>query len=211
MSAGLKIFILSACCFFLFYSTSDCLAHKVRIFAYSEGETILGETAFSGGRAPIDSEIIVENAENGETVHTCRTDKKGHFSFPIPPEAKNNHLDLRIIVNVGDGHRAEWLLTAAEYLEEGEEISTTTIPPKNVNVSNNEIEAVNPIIADEARIQEMIEKTMDKKLGPIKRMLADNQNDNPDFRDILGAIGYIIGIAGIIAYFKVNSTRGERK
>ncbi len=52
---------------------------------------------------------------------------------------------------------------------------------------------------------------MDKKLGSIKQMLADDRNQGTNLQDILGGIGYILGLAGIITYFKSKTRKGERK
>ena len=196
--------------FFFCLLVTPALAHKVRIFAYGEGNTIVGETAFSGGRAPKDSEIIVQDASGGRTLFTCRTDDNGDFRFPIPEEARQDRLDLRIIINVGEGHRGEWLLAADEYLddEQQDETVATSAPDKIAEVAR----AGNPtrtISADQELIRRVVEQAMDKKLGPIKHMLVQSLDQGPRFQDILGGIGYLIGMAGIIAYFK--SKKGEKK
>jgi len=180
--------------------SSPALAHKVRIFAYAEGNTIIGETAFSGGGAPRESEIIVQNAANSETLHTCRTDEQGYFSFSIPSHARRDHLDLRIIINVGEGHRGEWLLKAEEYLGDGE--SNSANKEETVTVTAPASMPPEPLFIDEARIRQLVEETLDKKLGPIKRMVAEGRNQGTSMQDILGGIGYILGLVGIIAYFK---------
>ena len=184
-------------------------AHKVRIFAYGEGNSIVGETAFSNGRAPKDSEIIVQNAASARPLLTCRTDDHGQFRFPIPEEARRGHLDLRIIINVGEGHRGEWLLEAEEYLGDGECESVSISDQERVAVVAPASKARETISADEELIRRVVEEAMDKKLGPIKRMLAEGRNQGPSLQDILGGIGYILGLAGIIAYFR--SKKGEKK
>lgn len=205
----LSTFCLLTSVFCILMST-PAQAHKVRIFAYGEGNTIVGETAFSGGRAPKDSEIIVQDAATAITLFTYRTDNQGQFRFPIPQEARRNHLDLRIIINVGEGHRGEWLLKAEEYLDdvEGEPVltndqeSVTVIAPAGNTTQSTSVE--------EELIRRVVEKELDKKLSPIKRMLAEDRNQGPSLQDILGGIGYILGLAGIIAYFK-SKKYGEEK
>ena len=202
------IICLLASVFCLLMST-PAQAHKVRIFAYGEGESIVGETAFSGGRAPKNSEIIVQDAASARTLLTCRTDDQGQFRFQIPEEARRSNLDLRIIINVGEGHRGEWLLAAEEYLGDGEDESVSTSEQESVAVVAQASKTRQTITADEELIRRVVEEAMDKKLGPIKRMLAEGRNQGPSLQDILGGIGYILGLAGIIAYFK--SKKGEKK
>ncbi|MCF6291645.1 MAG: hypothetical protein L3J03_11705 [Desulfobacterales bacterium] len=211
-SKTVSTFCLLFFVFCLLLST-PALAHKVRIFAYGEGNTIIGETAFSGGRAPRDSEIIVQDAANGRTLFTCRTDDHGNFRFPIPAEARRDRLDLRIIINVGEGHRGEWLLAADEYLDDEQQGETvaTSAPDKvaavaGVAPAGNTTQTIS---TDEELVRRVVEQAMDKKLGPIKHMLVQSLDQGPRFQDILGGIGYLIGMAGIIAYFK--SKKGEKK
>jgi nickel transport protein len=187
-------------------------AHKVRIFAFGEGKSIVGETAFSGGREPKDSEIIVQDAVGGKTLFTSRTDDQGGFRFPIPPEARQGRLDLRIIINVGDGHRGEWLLAAEEYLTGGEDESVALDNPADLGNQEKSVMpsaptagmdmAAQTIPLNENLIRRVVEEAMNKKIGPVKRMLAQSQDHGPSFHDILGGIGYILGLTGIAAYFK---------
>lgn len=196
----------------LCFLASVSQAHKVRIFAFGEGGEIVGETAFSGGRGAKDSEIVVQDTVDGKTLLTCRTDDEGLFRFPIPPEARRGHLDLKIIVNVGEGHRGEWLLAADDYLTGGEDESVALDNPTDpVNQEKSVVAsastagmdmAVQTIPMSEKLIRRVTEEAMDKKLAPIKRMLTQNQSHGPSFNDILGGIGYILGLTGIAAYFK---------
>ena len=199
----LKTFVFILCFLspVIFFLSIPAQAHKIRIFAYGDGESIAGETAFSGGRSPKNAEIVVQDMA-GETLLTIRTDENGQFRFPVPQKAKRNRLDLRIIVNAGEGHRGEWLLKADEYLTEveagpnqaGNREHVVATSPGNITSKKNQ--------SDEELIRRVVEEVMDQKLGPVKRMLAKGKDQGPDFRDILGGIGYIFGMAGIIAYVK---------
>jgi nickel transport protein len=53
-----------------------------------------------------------------------------------------------------------------------------------------------------AGIDKALEKALDKKLAPILRMLAEMQEQKVRLTDVLGGIGYIIGLVGMAAYFK---------
>lgn len=198
------------------------LAHKVRIFAYAEGDTIIGETAFSGGRAPKDSKIIVRDAASGKTLLTTRTDDHGEFSFPIPEEARQKGLDLLIVVNVGEGHRGQWKLTADEYLDQPPSPATGPTPATTLRVGpdpaaltagerDGTLARPEMVAVDETMLRRVMEEILDRKLGPIKRMLAESRDQGPRIQDILGGIGYLIGLAGFLAYFKAKANKGEKK
>ena len=53
-----------------------------------------------------------------------------------------------------------------------------------------------------AGIDQAIEKALDKKLAPVLRMLAEMHEQKVRLTDVLGGIGYIIGLVGVAAYFK---------
>ena len=59
--------------------------------------------------------------------------------------------------------------------------------------------AVSPLPAG---IDKAFEKALDKKLAPVLRTLAEMQEQKIRLTDVLGGIGYIIGLVGIAAYFK---------
>ncbi len=188
-------------------------AHKVRIFAYCEGDTIMGETAFSGGRTPKNAEITVTDAASGKTITTCRTNDHGEFSFPVPARARDQRLDLKLILHAGEGHRGEWLLKAEDYLDEGNGDSETraTPPEKAATESPAPTEKTETVKnLDEQQISRLIEQALDRKLGPIKRLLLENQDRGPTVQDIIGGIGWLIGLAGIAAYFKAKKNTGEK-
>ena len=189
------LFFLTLFSAILFLTPNTTLAHKVRVFAYGEGNAIVGETSFSGGRKPKNADIIVEDAASGEHLFSSRTDEQGQFRFAIPTEAKNKHLDLRVIVKAGDGHRGEWLLEAADYLNAATE---TPIVPAATPAAG--AEASIPI----QQMQQVMQETMDRELAPVKHMLAQSSEHGPTLQDILGGIGYILGLAGIAAYFKAQ-------
>ena len=49
-------------------------------------------------------------------------------------------------------------------------------------------------------IQQAMERALDKKLGPVLKMLAESRERTPKLTDILGGVGYILGLLGIASY-----------
>ena len=187
---------------------SSAYGHKIRVFAYSEGDTIIGETSFSGGKKAQETTIIVTDKISGRQLLTTKTDSSGQFSFPVPEEARNNRLALLIIADAGEGHRNQWLLEAADYLPEtaGEttaEVTRTTRPSEPETASAPAAAAM-----DEEQLRRIIDESLAGQLGPVKRQLAEMRERKINLQDILGGLGYIIGLAGIAAYIK--SRQGDR-
>jgi nickel transport protein len=49
-------------------------------------------------------------------------------------------------------------------------------------------------------LQLAIEAALDKKLKPIMKMLAESRQSGPSIRDVLGGIGYILGLVGLATF-----------
>ncbi len=165
----------------LFLLSFSLSAHRVNVFAYKEGELIRVEGYFSDGTPARDSKIEVYN-QGGEKIAEGRTDEKGEFSFPVP-EGKNN---LRIILMAGMGHRGETSLSV-----EGD-------------LSPDRSQESLPVNED---IEKIVEKSVEKALKPLIRMMEE-ENRRMRLRDIIGGIGYILGITGI-AFYLLSRRRND--
>ncbi len=185
----------------IFLTSLSSQAHKIRIFAWEENGTIKTETQFSGGRGAKNAAITVINKENNQELLSGKTDNEGFFSFTIPKAAKENHYDLNIVVNSGDGHKNNWLLSAADYLQTEKNAPVPPLPASPPQNLTTQPESLAWAVSEE-QLTRIIESTLERELAPIKRSLAKQQEQQPSLQDILGGIGYIFGLAGIAAYFK---------
>lgn len=199
-------------------SASPTLAHKVKIFAYGEGDKIVTKSYFSNGKAVMHSSISVEDGSTCKTLLQGESDKDGLFEFSIPPTAQQERMDLKIVLNTGEGHRAEWLLPADEYLEDkGEDVQKQTavnLSGSAVHTAKDEEQGLLPLenrqfFCNEEVVTRIVDDALDRKLAPLKAMLQQSRDSGPDFRDILGGIGYIIGLAGIAVYISSRKKNSE--
>lgn len=159
--------------------------HKIHIFAWVSGDTVTVESTFFGNHPLVKSSITVTNKQTGEQILQGTGDKKGVFSFTIPPTIKQNAADMLITVSGGEGHLAEWLIPASEYL------SDTIVPaaPHKQTIGN-------------AELRKILQEVLEQELAPIKRSIAKASEQKPGFRDIMGGIGYLLGLAGLVAWLK---------
>ena len=167
--------------------STPALAHKVTIFAWVEGDRVLTESKFSGGRKATRAKVAVFDRE-GTQLLEGKTDGKGAFSFGIPKLT-----DLRIVLNAGTGHRAEWTVTESEIGQAGyqEGIQGAGTPRQlsgNLDLGKQEI-------------QELIDESLDRRLTPIVKMLAELRAKGPSMTEVIGGIGYIVGLMGVALYF----------
>jgi nickel transport protein len=199
-------------------SVSPSLAHKVKVFAYGEGEKIITKSYFSNGKAVMHSLITVEDGNTGKIFLQGESDKDGLFEFSIPPTAQQERRNLKIILKTGEGHRAEWLLPADEYLEDKggnlQRETAVSLSGAAVHTAKNEEQvSLSPVIrqfsCDEEVVTRIVDDALDRKLAPLKEMLQQSRDSGPDFRDILGGIGWIVGLAGIAAYISSRKKNSQ--
>lgn len=55
-----------------------------------------------------------------------------------------------------------------------------------------------------ADFEKVLERALDRKLAPISRALAEMQEQKVRPTDVLGGLGYIIGLVGVAAYVKAR-------
>jgi nickel transport protein len=170
------------------------LAHKVIIFAQVEGDTVFTESKFSGGRKATGAQVLVFDRV-GKQLLEGKTDNKGEFSFRIPKLT-----DLRIVLNAGMGHKAEWRIPESEIKEAGgiSEKNKDEKPSRSIDAALSKEE-----------IKELIDESLDRKLRPVVRMMTESQSKGPSITEIVGGIGYIFGLMGVAIYFK--NRRNKRR
>lgn len=186
-------------------TTSPVLAHKVVLVVYVTGSLVEGEVGFSNG--DIAAGAIVEVfGPNGEQLHRLQTDSDGFFEF----DAKSR-VDHIVKVDLGAGHVAEARVAAAELPTSlGGEVAVAT------NAENSPATAAAP--ASSADLEAMIQAAVASQIRPLRQQLAQYEN-KVRWNDVLGGIGYILGLTGIAAYLQsrrqnrsasVDQTEGSR-
>jgi len=190
-------------------------AHKVTIFAWVEGDTVFTESKFSGGKKVQNAPVEIFDM-NGRKLLEGKTDKQGAFSFRYPQKT-----GMKVLLHAGMGHQAEWVIPVEEFQGNGfsdkENTSAVGAKPSAGNglgkeqlPESAENASVSPCLNAD-NIRDLIDNTMDKKLKPIIRDLSllRNPDHEATFRDIMGGIGYILGLIGIGAYFNYRKKRKE--
>lgn len=196
-------FIIATTMIILFALAGPAAAHKVMIFAWVNGNTVHTESKFSGGRKVKGGEIKVFGPK-GQLILSGKTNDQGEFSFPVPQPTA-----LKIVLNAAMGHRGEWTLSKDEITKA---ISVDTDSPTTESATGENTTpaaetkptssrpAATETSLSATEIRQVVEKAMDRKLEPIYRMLAEAREHKPTITDIIGGIGYIIGLVGLAAY-----------
>ena len=196
--------------FVIFFSgINSAYAHKVMIFAWVEGDKVFTESKFGGGKKVKGGKVLVYDLK-GKKFLEGKTNDKGEFSFAVPETTT-----LKIILQAGMGHRAEWTVPVDEIEDIADKKpGKSTIksqeeerPPKEVSMKPAEKmqeKVTQPELSpglNSNEIEQAVEKALDKKLKPVIKMLRESTNHGPTISEILGGIGYILGLMGVGAYF----------
>ncbi|MCF8055024.1 MAG: hypothetical protein K9K37_00100 [Desulfocapsa sp.] len=189
--------------------------HKIHVFAWASGNTVTVESNFSGSRPLQNGKVTVKDKQSNTVLLQGTADERGIFTFPIPTRAKDAAMDLLIVVSGSEGHQNQWLIPAEEYLA-----STPLATPENLS-ANLQHPAINggsqpdilPAEADigNEELKQMVKELLNQELAPIRRSLAKAEDKSPDFSDIMGGIGYLLGLAGLVAWLRNRPQKPGKK
>jgi nickel transport protein len=182
------------------------LAHRVNVFAFVDGDAVRVECSFSKNHPVKQGTLKVSDHETGAFLLEGTTDAQGIFRFrPDADFLKTGH-GVTILLKAGEGHQNEWQITAEELQAlspegvkaegggNGVSVPETNTPQSLADGASSAM--------DVAELEALVGKVMDAKLAPIKQALARQENSGPDIRDIVGGIGWIIGLLGLAAYLR---------
>lgn len=181
----MKLKILFLMVFFTILTT-NAFAHKVITFPYVEHGKVHTENYFSDGAKCKNCEIVVYDNHTGKRLLEGRTNINGEFSF-IPPKKT----ELKIVLNAGMGHRAEAIVPKTEL----EDIFNTEAGQKKIKTE---------IGISEEELRKIIREEVSKELQPVYGLLKEVAVDlaKPNLSKVLAGVGYILGIMGLIIYFR---------
>lgn len=168
-------------------------AHKLNILAQTDGERINGLVYFSGG-AGAEGVIVRVAAPDGASLGETTTDKTGAFVF-IPAQA----CDHTFVCESEDGHRAECTVPVAE------------LPPRLRETAPAQAREGIETTSSDADTVALVEQAVARQLQPLREDLA-RREERARLRDIVGGVGYIIGLMGLAFYFKARARlKGDRR
>lgn len=195
---ALRVWIAGALALFCLLAVAPpALAHRMIVFAYAEGDTIHTESTFVPDTPVRRAQLEVLEPQSGRVLVTGITDDRGKFYFKIPPEAAAARLDLKIVVDGGLGHRGEWLLKADNYLPDAkpEQAPAPAATPAPASSGTGAAGL------DRQLLEEALNAALERQLAPVREQLAQTAVRRTSLPDIIGGIGYIIGLFGLWAYF----------
>jgi len=191
---------------------TPCYAHKAKMFASAEGEPITGYVYYTTGGKPQRATVLVKD-QSGNRLGEVTTDENGEFTFTA--ETRQDYI---FILELADGHRATFTLTAGELPDSLPPADETAIvsPKSELRVDKEEKppssdEQLSPQEAREAQIsaeklEKIVDKAVSKQIRPLREQL-EQYEEKIRLHDILGGIGYIVGLMGLGYFLSVRKKR----
>ena len=184
---------------------SPCYAHKINVFATVEGETIVGYAYSSGGERIRHQTVILQNSQ-GEDIEKMTTNENGEFSFTVTQRD-----DYRVVMELADGHRASFTITADEFSEtlppaipevESAKTGEESLDAPTASESTEETQTTTFLPQQGIPLEELkriIDTSVSRQIRPLREQL-EAYEAKIRLHDTLGGIGYIVGISGIVFY-----------
>jgi nickel transport protein len=204
--------VLGLMMLFLFGAGSTpAQAHRMLVFAYAEGDTVKVESKFVPDTPVRQGKVMVLDHKTGQELLTGQTDDNGKFSFKIPAAAIAQKMDLKIVVDAALGHRGEWLLKADSYLRGANRVAAPSpdAPPVQAPTPAPAAPGAKALNLDQQALEAALQKTLERQLAPIKEMLTELTIHRTSLTDVIGGLGYILGIFGLWAYFASKKRQGS--
>jgi nickel transport protein len=194
-------------------ATGPALAHKLNLFAAAEGRLILGEVYFAGGGKAADVPVRVQTA-TGELLAELRSGADGTFGYTA--EAPVEHA---LVAETPDGHRAEWRIRAVELAgafpagagtapSDGSAAPAWAAAPDDAASAAQPANAPGADTAIDPALAAAIERAVARQVRPL-RAEAIAARDAVHFRDVLGGVGYIAGLAGLGLWWRCRRARSS--
>jgi nickel transport protein len=118
-----------------------------------------------------------------QLLASLKPDANGEFSYQ--PTSSIDHI---IVANTGDGHEARWVITAEEL--------TGGLPSPPSSELSDERE-----LPDTSQLTVLVEQAVARQVRPLREELIAYE-EQVRFRDVIGGIGYILGIFGVVAWWQ---------
>ena len=167
-------------------------AHSLKMFAAVADGTITGVVYLSGGHRVAGVTVRAEGP-NGEPLGEATTAEDGTFRLEV-----GRSVDHLLVADTGDGHRATLLVRASE-------LATASAEPTSSAHAAEPPADTGPRRLDD--LDQRIAAAVGTQVRPLREQLTAFE-DRVLWRDVLGGLGYLMGLAGL-AFYMLGHRHGQ--
>ncbi|MFW6162343.1 MAG: carboxypeptidase regulatory-like domain-containing protein [Planctomycetota bacterium] len=194
------------CAVLLAWTCGPAWAHKLNVFARAEGKALSGYAYFPGGGRATGLKVQAL-APDGTVVGEATTDDQGEFTIPVTARC-----DYEVVAETLDGHRATFPVPARD-LPDG--LPPYGGGPTPAPTTSADASPVSPttsvaVTGPDDELAALVEAAVRKQVRPLREQI-EGYEQRRRLHDIIGGIGYIVGVAGIAFYFLGARRAGGRR
>ncbi|MDE5832375.1 MAG: cobalamin biosynthesis protein CbiL [Desulfovibrio sp.] len=198
-------------------SAAEASAHRLNVFAWLENDEVIVECNFGKDKPAIDADVTIIDSVTKRTLATGRSNSAGQYVFVVPEAVREGH-GLVIDVNAGQGHHREWTMDASELyaaasltagfdasaIESAEQAAQASRPlsAAPTNAPATIAPAHDALTADNVRA--IVHEAVETHMAPIRKSLAARDATGPGVIEIVGGLGWIIGLIGVYLIFRAR-------
>jgi nickel transport protein len=134
---------------------------------------------------------------DGGVLAEARTDEQGEFRLPLPEAGPP--LTVRLYASMG--HAAEYRLPGAEPGGAGLEKEEPGPGVAEAAGATTGGEGEGPGLS-RAELRREVRSAVEEALAPVRRRLARQEQRRVTAQDVIGGVGYIVGLLGVALYLK---------
>lgn len=192
-------------------------AHRIILSAEAIGRTIRGYAYFQGGGKLRNAEIRVVGP-GGQELGRTKTDDAGEFVFQAA-----RRCDHTLVYDSGDGHRVECTIKAEELPNDlpvggGPAAGVGAPATSSASAPGVPVPPVPPAppappgdAAPAAGGSPTASQDIHAIVARAVRREFERHDQEVRFRDVIAGVGYILGLMGLVAYFKRPRPAGRRE
>lgn len=185
-------FLLSALMFLAIIGSAE--AHKLKVFAAVEGQSVHGYAFFiGGGRAENTSFVAKDGA--GTTLAEGLTDGQGVFAFDLPKPPSS---DVTITVDTHEGHIASATLAASRF---GTTATAGAAAAAAQPTADADTKAAAPATggATDAQIAALVDAAVQRQVEPLMEQI-EQMDSRLRISDVVSGVFLILGLAGMATW-----------
>ncbi len=178
-------------------------AHRVNIFAFVDGPDIQVECSFSGGKKVRQGRVEILDRQSGALLLSGETNDEGVFRTPVTGKLRAAPGGLVLRIKAGEGHQNETGLSPEELGGQGPDAAPSEALPPAAEPASEDGQTVRPGVSAtemEALVGRAVDRALERRLSPLRREIAESA-ERIRMRDVAGGIGWLIGLAGLAAFF----------
>ncbi|WP_028572186.1 hypothetical protein [Desulfonatronum lacustre] len=180
------------------WCTTTAHAHRLLLMAWVQGDRLVVETAFGTGQIGANMAITVQDAVTGDVLLSGTTDAQGLYEVALPATALERRAPLLVQATDGAGHLAEQTIAPDELPALDIPSTASPSPPEATGLPSFPDHSADHSPSQLSMLlQQAVAEAVRQEIAPLRREILALSQRGPGIPEIVGGIGWIVGLAGL--------------